>query len=165
MVKTATGINCRSCKRQRLLAGTASAVTSLALTACTPGTGSSDSTLKIESTGEAIDTITAQCADTEHGARGDLATAIPGERDRLTIGDYGARYSELAQESGAVFDPNLLEMGTDGPIVIVQRGGIAVSAYQFEHLPLEVKGTASVVSVDRPGEYTGRHGFCQFAAN
>lgn len=88
-----------------------------------------------------------------------------GEWDRLTIGGYGARYADLAQESGAVFDPYLLETGTDGPIIIVQRGGTAVSALEFEHLPLEVKATASVVSVDRPGEYTGRHGFCQFAAS
>lgn len=167
MVKTATETDTNRTfgRRQRLAAGTALFVTTLTLTACAPGAGSSDSTLTIESEGEVVDVITAQCAGTEHGTRSDLAAAIPGEWDRLTIRDYGARYAELAQESGAAFDPDLLAMGTDGPIVMVQRGGIAVSPYHFEHLPLEVKGTASVVSVDRPGEYTGRHGFCQFAAN
>lgn len=124
--------------------------------------GPSGDGLEIEHAGEVVDAITAQCTATEHDAHGELRTAIPGPWDRITIGDYGARYAELAEESGAVFDPDLLETGTAGAIIIVQRGGTAMSAFEAEHLPLEVEGTASVVSVDWPGEFTARHGFCQF---
>gem|GEM_PF-2713905 len=85
--------------------------------------------------------------------------------DRITVANSRVTYREVEDETNALFSDSIRDGVPDHPeysIIVLQRNGIAVSAYEAEIMPVRPDGDSDMVSLPFPGEFTRSGSACIF---
>lgn len=104
--------------------------------------------------------LAGRCADTPSGSTGDFDHHFQEDWDRITFAGTGVQYRDVAAETNTVFDDALLDRRPSLSVVVLQRYGEAIAAYEFEDPLVEIRGGHEMFSMDAPGTFTREGSTC-----